>query len=139
MLVLVGTVACGGGSTSGESAIAVATEGGQPEDVAMAADIRRYFKRNASGRPWYDEVESIGVVDGVITIDTTLDLGEPFGRANVAEICGFIQGSDVADFTPGHTVLVDRDERIVCPCRRLPGSDPALTDESDPDTVCRLD
>ena len=139
MLVLFGAVACGRDSASDEPATDGVAERGQPKDMAMAADIQRYFERNASGRPWYDEVDSIDVVDGVITIKTPLDLGEPSGRADAAEICDFIQGSDVADFTPGHTVRDERNKRIVCPCRRLPGSDPTSTDDSVTDTACRLD
>jgi hypothetical protein len=83
----------------------------------MAADVERYFERNASQAPWYGDLESISVVGGVITIDSTLNFSEPSGRAAADQICGLIQGSDVADFTPGHTVLGESDEHVVCPAR----------------------
>jgi hypothetical protein len=139
MLVLLGPVACGADSAAGDSAMEVVTGGGQPEDLAMATDVQRYFKRNARERPWFSEVESIVVEDGVITVNTTLDLGEPSGQAGAVEICAYIQGSDVADFTPGHTIRGEREEQIVCPCRRPPGSDPAPDDDPNADDVCRLE
>ena len=114
-LVLFGAVGCGGDSTAEDSVIEIATVGADSGDQAMATDVQRYFKRNASPAPWYGDIESISVVDGVITIDTALDLGEPSGRAAADQICALIQGSDVADFTPGHTVLGD--EAVVCPAR----------------------
>lgn len=81
----------------------------------MAEDVLRYFKRNASERPWYGHVETVSVMDGVITIDTTLDLlGK---RSEAMEICAYIQGSDVADFTPGHTVRASGGQTVVCPAR----------------------
>ena len=104
----------------------------------MAAHVERYFERNASQAPWYEDIQSISVVGGVITIDTTLNLNAPPGSAAADQICGLIQGSDVADFTPGHTVRGEGDP-MVCPCRRPVGSDYSLDDDLDADTVCRLD
>jgi hypothetical protein len=86
-------------------------------DKAMAVDVQRYFRRNAAAAPWYTEIELIAVTDGVVTIDTTLDLDEPQGRETADEICNLIQGSDVADFTPGHTVRGDHGEQVTCPHR----------------------
>ncbi len=86
----------------------------------MAVDVKRYFRRNAAPVPWYSEVELITVVGGVVTVDTTLDLDERQGRKAAAEICNLIQGSDVADFTPGHTVLGTHGERVTCPHRERP-------------------
>jgi hypothetical protein len=86
-------------------------------DKAMAVDVQRYFRRNAAAAPWYSEIELIAVTDGVVTIDTTLDLDEPQGRKAADEICNLIQGSDVADFTPGHTVRGDHGEQVTCPHR----------------------
>jgi hypothetical protein len=83
----------------------------------MAADVERYFERNATQAPWYWNIGSISVVDGLITIDTTLNLVESSGRAAADQICALIQGSDVADFTPGHIVLGEDDEAVVCPVR----------------------
>jgi hypothetical protein len=86
-------------------------------DKEMAVDVQRYFRRNAAAAPWYSEIELIAVTDGVVTIDTTLDLDEPQGRKAADEICNLIQGSDVADFTPGHTVRGDHGEQVTCPHR----------------------
>ena len=132
LLALFCAVGCGGDSTAADSTVEIAIGGSEPDDLAMATDVQRYFQRNASIAPWYSEIESIGVEGGVITVNTRLDLAEPPGRAAADQICGLIQGSDVADFTPGHTVRGEG-EPIVCPCRRPVGSDPA------PDDVCRLD
>ena len=83
----------------------------------MAADVDRYFRRNASAAPWYSHLESISVELGVISVETALDLGQPSGRTAAAEICNLIQGSDVADFTPGHTVRGRGNQAVVCPPR----------------------
>jgi hypothetical protein len=56
-------------------------------------------------------------VDGVITIEASLNLGEPSGRAAADQICALIQGSDIADFTPAHTVVGQGDEAVVCQAR----------------------
>jgi hypothetical protein len=86
-------------------------------DKAIAVDVQRYFRRNAAAAPWYSEIELIAVTDGVVRIDTTLDLDEPQGRKAADEICNLIQGSDVADFTPGHTVRGAHGEQVTCPHR----------------------
>jgi hypothetical protein len=86
-------------------------------DKAIAVDVQRYFRRNAAPAPWYDKLELIAVTDGVVRIDTTLDLDEPQGRKAADEICNLIQGSDVADFTPGHTVRGGQGDRVTCPHR----------------------
>jgi hypothetical protein len=86
-------------------------------DKAMAVDVQRYFRRNAAAAPWYSEIQLIAVTDGVVRIDTTLNLAQPQGRKVAAEICNLIQGSDVADFTPGHTVRGGHGERVTCPHR----------------------
>ena len=138
LLVLFCAVACGGKSTASDSTVEIAIAGSEPDDLAMATDVQRYFQRNASLAPWYSEIDSIGVEDGVIAVNTTLDLAEPSGRAAVDQICGLIQGSDVADFTPGHTVRGEG-EPIVCPCRRPVGSQPSPDDASNSDEVRRLD
>ena len=97
------------------------------QDESMARDVRRYFHRNAEQASWYSEIESITVADGVITITTSADLGEVnadlselTGRQFTVtdEICSLIQGSDVADFTPGHRVLGRDGDRVVCAARK---------------------
>lgn len=86
-------------------------------DKGMAVRVQRYLRRNAIAAPWYGEIQLITVAAGVVTVDTTLDLDQPQGRKAAAEICAFIQGSDVADFTPGHTVRGGHGERVTCPSR----------------------
>ena len=83
----------------------------------MAADVQRYFKRNAYAARWYADVESISVNAGVVTVGTALDLNRASGRQAAADICNLIQGSDVADFTPGHTVRGQGTRAVVCPPR----------------------
>ena len=87
------------------------------EDEAMAADVQRYFARNAHTAPWFTDIESISVAAGVVTVETTLNVEEPSGRVAASQICSLIQGSDVADFTPGHTVRGDGERQIVCLAR----------------------
>jgi hypothetical protein len=93
----------------------------------MARDVQRYFRRNAEQTSWYPEIESITVAGGVITITTSADLGEVNAHLSEVtgrqvtvtdEICSLIQGSDVADFTPGHTILGRDGERAVCAARK---------------------
>jgi hypothetical protein len=87
------------------------------EDEAMARDVQRYFARNARTAPWFTDIESISVAAGVVTVETTLNVEEPSGRVAASQICSLIQGSDVADFTPGHTVRGNGERQIVCPAR----------------------
>jgi hypothetical protein len=92
-------------------------QGASGTDKAMAVQVQRYFRRNAAPAPWYSEVELITVGSGVVTVETTLDLAGPQGREAATQICNLIQGSDIADFTPGHTVRGRDGERITCPHR----------------------
>jgi hypothetical protein len=114
-------VACGGQEEATPTARPqTASEPPSAADKAMAADVQRYFRRNAAPAPWYSEVELITVAGGVVTVDTTLNLDQRQGRKAAAEICNLIQGSDVADFTPGHTVLGSHGERVTCSHRERP-------------------
>jgi hypothetical protein len=94
------------------------------QDESMARDVQGYFRHNAEQTSWYPEIESITVVGGVITITTSADLnatgGEVAGRRFTVRdvICSLVQASDVADFTPGHTVLGRDGDRAVCPARK---------------------
>jgi hypothetical protein len=112
----------------------------------MALDVQRYFvfncprpgqkiPRKVRDSPYFPQVErlyrgtaavcasitTIAVDDGRVTIRSGLK-NNAEGRAAGEGFCNLIQGSDVADFTPGHK-LQDRDgETItVCPARTLPG------------------
>jgi len=62
------------------------------EDEAMAADVQRYFARNAHTAPWFTDIESISVAAGVVTVETTLNVEEPSGRVAASQICSLIQG-----------------------------------------------
>ncbi|HEX2125871.1 MAG TPA: hypothetical protein VHF45_04850 [Thermoleophilaceae bacterium] len=85
------------------------------DDAAMARTVATYFERNATGTAFYDEIERVSVREGVITVETTLRLsGRLEGAAR--DICDLIQGSDEADFTPGHSVT-GRGPKVVCPHR----------------------
>jgi len=64
-------------------------------------------------------VKGIGVDGKVITLATGLDSGAT-GRAGADAACTLIQGSDVADFTAGHTIL-DRDGNTIETCRTRSG------------------
>ena len=87
-------------------------------DVTMARELRRYFRRNAGSARWYHALRIFQAEDGVFTVHTTL-LRRHRGRAAAEQICDLIQGSDLADFTPGHSVRGQEDRQIaVCPPRR---------------------
>lgn len=95
----------------------VAIRGETRFDAGLAWDLRRYLRRNAGLAPWYHAVWRIYARRGVLTVRTTLRR-TGFGRAAAREICQLIQGADVADFTPGHTVQGQRGRRIAsCPAR----------------------
>ena len=116
-LVLLALTTLGVGACDGEKggwSAYPGADGPSVEDKRMAVQVRRYFRRNAAQAPWSDEIESITAAGGVVTVETTLDLDEPQGRKAAAEICDLIQGSDVADFTPGHTVRGGDGERVTC-------------------------
>jgi hypothetical protein len=83
---------------------AIESDGLSQKDAAMARDVARYFTRNTEGTPLDGKIERVRVRDGVITVETTLTLeGRRTGPGRA--VCDLIQGSDAADFTPGHTVI----------------------------------
>ena len=83
----------------------------------MASDVVRYFRRNFRGLFWYGRIELVRVERGVITIVTDLAVRGDY-RFAARQICDGIQGSDVADFTSGHTVVGRNGARVRCPTRR---------------------
>lgn len=87
------------------------------EDRRIARELRRYLERNNTSTVWGRQVRGIVVDGGVIAIATGLR-ATPGARRVARLVCRLIQGSDVADFTPGHTVL-DRDGEVLrtCPAR----------------------
>jgi hypothetical protein len=96
----------------------IAIRGETRVDKAFARDLGRYLRRNGSVAPWYPRVRTIGADRGVFTVRTTLRRTRA-GRAAAGQICDLIQGSDLADFTPGHTIRGRESRRIrVCPERR---------------------
>ncbi len=91
----------------------IASDGLSQDDAAMARNVARYLDRNTDDSL---EIDRVSVRKGVITVHTTLALsGRLEGRAR--GICGLIQGSDEADFTPGHTVR-GKGPAVTCPHRR---------------------
>jgi hypothetical protein len=96
----------------------VSIRGTTSSDETMAGELRRYFRRNAGSARWYHALRTIEADSGVFTMRTTLHRSRR-GRAAADQICDLIQGSDLADFTPGHNVRGQEDRRIaVCPARR---------------------
>jgi hypothetical protein len=78
--------------------------GTSASDSGVARRLRRYLLRNAVGQPWLRQVAAIAVNRGVIVVATELRPNR--GSKRIArEICRLIHGADVADFTPGHSVL----------------------------------
>lgn len=138
---------CGSGdSSSGSSAeasgeVAIEAEG---KDREIALDVQDYFERNCPSQasleeisgedresPYYprykrltegtiamcEGVTAIAVEDGVVTVRSDL-ADDADGKAAGQGFCLLIQGSDVADFTPGHELQDEQGETIeVCPAR----------------------
>ncbi|HEX8744899.1 MAG TPA: hypothetical protein VF712_17375 [Thermoleophilaceae bacterium] len=93
----------------------IASDGLSQKDARMARDVAVYFQRNTDGTPLAGKIERVSVRKGVITVETSLALsGKATGSAR--DVCGLIQGSDAADFTPGHTVT-GNGPRVTCPHR----------------------
>jgi hypothetical protein len=86
--------------------------------------LRRYLAHRYGGvdrafesfRSMCESYRAIRVEDGVITVETALRGG--LARVRGSDLCNLIQGSDVADFTPGHRVLGDDGSQLAeCPAR----------------------
>jgi hypothetical protein len=93
----------------------IAVHGATAKDRRIGRELRAYLWRNASTRPWMRRVTSIFVEQGVILVRTSLRR-DGRGTRSAREICRFIQGADVADFTPGHTVF-GRNDVVLEFCR----------------------
>jgi hypothetical protein len=85
--------------------------GDTPEDRKIGRDLRAYLWRNVGQAPWMRKIRGLVVQRGVISVATEL-LRNRHGKRVAREICNLIQGSDVADFTPGHTVFGHDDVRL---------------------------
>jgi hypothetical protein len=93
----------------------IVVHGASAKDRRIGRGLRSYLWRNAGAAPWLRQLRAIVVDHGVITVATQLR-DQPRGNRIAREICGLIQGSDVADFTPGHTVI-GRNDVVLEFCR----------------------
>jgi hypothetical protein len=105
----------GGDVASVDFAAFFPVHGDSAKDRRMGRRLRSYLWRNVGAAPWLRQVRGIVVDHGVITVATQLR-DQPRGNRIAREICGLIQGSDVADFTPGHTVI-GRNDVVLEFCR----------------------
>lgn len=88
------------------------------DDRRTGRELRRYLRRAARHTRWYRRVKVISVDRQVIAVITSLRQNAA-GRRVAARLCNLIQGADVADFTPGHTIFGREEVRLkVCPARQ---------------------
>lgn len=100
------------------SAPRVRIRGETRADEGLARDLLRYLRRNAGSASWYPALRTLEARRGVFTVRSTLRQGAR-GRAAADQVCSLIQGADLADFTPGHTVRGRKGRQIMrCPARR---------------------
>jgi hypothetical protein len=95
--------------------------GTSANDKRIARELRRYLWRNAGFEPWIWRLSGIVVDHKVIAVATDLRRSRR-SRRIARVICRLIQGADVADFTPGHTV-VGRGDVVLRACRARPPID----------------
>jgi hypothetical protein len=92
--------------------------GDSAKDRRIGRQLRRYLHRNVGSQRWLWRVSGIVVGRGVIGVATELRRDRR-GKRIARQLCDLIQGADVADFTPGHTVYGDEEVVLrVCPARR---------------------
>lgn len=92
--------------------------GTSTDDRRIGFRLRRYLERNARHAAWYPSLDAILVDRGVIAVVTRLRQNRRGARV-ATHLCSLIQGSDVADFTAGHTIFGRDDVRLrVCPPRQ---------------------
>jgi hypothetical protein len=83
-------------------------------------ELRAYLWRNVGQAPWMKKVAGVVVQRRVIAVATELRRNR-YGKRVARDICRLIQGADVADFTPGHSVLGHNDVRLrTCRSRQKP-------------------
>jgi hypothetical protein len=87
-------------------------------DRRIGRRLRGYLWRNVGTEPWLRRVTGVVVDDRVISVTTQLRRNRR-GKQVSRWLCQLIQGADVADFTPGHTIF-GRGDLVVraCPGRR---------------------
>lgn len=106
----------GGGDVAGvDFQVFFPVYGDSPNDRRIGRELRAYLWRNAGQEPWLRKVGGIVVQRGVIAVATELRRNR-YGKRVAHDICRLIQGADVADFTPGHTVY-GRDDVKLRKCR----------------------
>lgn len=135
-LVLAALVVGCGGSDDGNSepdSTAGSPEGievvaGSPSDQQIGDDLREYLVRNCSTETKQSDnaalqrlfdatsdfcgsVETIEVKDKRITIQSSLEGASAVGQVGDV-FCLYVMGSDVADFTAGHTLISASGEKI---------------------------
>jgi hypothetical protein len=96
----------------------IPVHGTSAKDRRIGRKLRRYLWRNVGSEPWLERVTGIVVDDEVIAVTTQLRRNRR-GKQVSRWLCQLIQGADVADFTPGHTIF-GRGDAVVraCPARR---------------------
>jgi hypothetical protein len=127
------------------SPAAVKVQAGGDEDGRIGAGLKQYIVRMCPppgttsaailekyrGTPYYPELKrslatTVAFCESIATIEVedsrmTVRAGlktDPRGRAVGEWFCDLVQGSDVADFTPGHELQTLEGETItVCPAR----------------------
>jgi hypothetical protein len=87
--------------------------GDTPKDRKVGRELRAYLWRGHA--PWMRKIAAIVVQRGVIAVATELRRTR-YGKRVARDICRLIQGADVADFTPGHTVY-GREDVVLRRCR----------------------
>jgi hypothetical protein len=109
-----------GNAIGGTSKRGVEVVGHSAADRRIASDFYKYVRRGCDRRPvrLCDSLERVEAKNRVLTITTDLE-STAFNRRIARQICAVIQGSDVADFTEGHTVRGRSSTRLAtCPARR---------------------
>jgi hypothetical protein len=92
--------------------------GDNADDRRIGQELRRYLLHTAGSQPWLRRVKAIVVDRGVIAIVTDLRRTRR-GKRIARQLCGLIQGADVADFTSGHRIFGPEEVVLrVCPARR---------------------
>jgi hypothetical protein len=107
--------ASGGDIADVQFEVFIAVHGASAKDRRIGRRLSEYLWRNAGAAPWLRQLRGIIFDHGVITVATQLR-DQPRSKRIAREICGLIQGSDVADSTPGHTVT-GRNDVVLKVCR----------------------
>jgi hypothetical protein len=108
----------GGDIAAVDYAVFIPVHGTSAADRRIGRRLRLYLWRKVGGKPWLKRVTGIVVDDRVIAVTTRLRRDRR-GKQVSRWLCQLIQGADVADFVPGHTILGRGDVVLrACPARR---------------------